>query len=195
MTKIMCAPNYPQQLQNISGRPLALTLKLYRMTPLQNLHSAIGELAYAIARADGQIQRQEAAKFLNIVVEELDNKHYDFDMAQIIFNIMRKEKIDTQTSYDWAMKEIRLNSHYLSPEMKKTFVMVMEKVAMACPPVTIDEMSLLERFKKDIKPLEGDPVYYGSNSPYSTKTLKLTYEKPYRLKASLFPPIFQNGIL
>lgn len=29
------------------------------MTPLQNLHSAIGELAYSIARADGTIQKEE----------------------------------------------------------------------------------------------------------------------------------------
>jgi hypothetical protein len=68
--------------------------------------------------------------------------------------------VDAKTSYDWAIKEIRLNSHYLSPELKDKFLQVMEKVARAYPPVTIEEMNLLERFKKDIAPLRGDPVYY-----------------------------------
>ena len=131
------------------------------MTPLENLHSAIGELAYAMAHADGTIQKEEREKFHNIVAAELRCKDYDFDVSDIIFQILDKDKIiDTQTSYDWAMKEIRLNSHYLSPKLKETFIKVMEKVAKAYPPVTQEEMNLLERFKKDIAPLKGDPVYY-----------------------------------
>lgn len=131
------------------------------MTSLQNLHSAIGELAYAIARADGAIQKEERKKFHDIVAAELRCKDYNFDISDIIFQILNRDKfIDTKTSYDWAMKEIRLNSHYLSPQLKETFVKVIEKVAKAYPPFTPEEMNLLERFKKDIAPLKGDPVYY-----------------------------------
>jgi uncharacterized tellurite resistance protein B-like protein len=131
------------------------------MTSLQNLHTAIGELAYAIARADGTIQKEEREKFHDIVAGELRSKHYDFDISEIIFQILDKDKyVDTKTSYDWAMKEIRLNSHYLSPELKQTFIKVMERVANAYPPVTYEESNLLEKFKKDIAPLRGDPVYY-----------------------------------
>ena len=131
------------------------------MTSLENLHSAIGELAYAIARADGTIQKEERQKFHDIVAAELRCKDYDFDISDIIFQILDKDKyIDSQTSYDWAMKEIRLNSHYLSPELKQTFIKVMEKVAKAYLPVTMEETNILEQFKKDIAPLKGDPVYY-----------------------------------
>ena len=131
------------------------------MRPIQNLHSAIGELAYAIARADGTIQKEERQKFHDIVAAELRCKDYDFDISDIIFQILDKDKyIDSQTSYDWAMKEIRLNSHYLSPQLKETFVKVLVKVAKAYAPITYEEMGLLERFKKDIAPLKGDPVYY-----------------------------------
>ncbi len=131
------------------------------MTPLQNLHSAIGELAYAIARADGDIQQEERKKFHDIVAAELRCKDYDFDISDIIFQILDRDKyIDAQTSYDWAMKEIRINSHYLSPQLKETFFKVLEKVAKAYPPVTHEEMSLLDKFKKDVEPLKGDPVYY-----------------------------------
>lgn len=132
------------------------------MTPIQNLHTAIGQLAYAVANADGTIQHEERKKFHDIVAAELRCKGYNFDISGIIFQIMDKDKIaNAETSYNWAMKEIRLNSHYLSPELKQTFVKVMEKVARAFPPVTEEEMALVERFKKDIEHLKGDPVYYG----------------------------------
>jgi len=141
------------------------------MTPLQNLHSAIGELAYAISRADGAIQKEEREKFHDIVAAELRCKDYDFDVSDIMFQILERDKfIDTVTAYEWAMKEIRINSHYLSPELKETFIRVIEKVAKAFPPVTSEESIVIERFKKDIAPLKGDPVYYERH--HSTKNIK-----------------------
>jgi uncharacterized tellurite resistance protein B-like protein len=131
------------------------------MTPLENLHYAIGELAYAIARADGTIQKAEREKFHAIIAAELRCKEYNFNVSDIIFQILDKEKYaDTQTSYDWAMKEIKLNSHYLSPQLKETFIKVIEKVAKAYPPITTEEKRWLEKFKKDIAPINGDPIYY-----------------------------------
>ena len=129
-------------------------------SPIQNLHYAIGELAYAVARADGRVQAEERKKFQAIVEAELRCKDYDFDLSDIIFKIMDKDQHDSQTVYNWAMHEIRTNSHYLSPEMKQTFIKVMEKVAKAYPPVTEKEKNLIEQFKKDIEPIHGDPVYY-----------------------------------
>lgn len=131
------------------------------MTPLENLHSAIGEIAYAIARADGAVQKEERNKFHDIVAAELRCKDYSFDVSDIIFQILDKDKyIDAKTSYDWAMKEIRLNSHYLSPKLKETFIKVLEKIAKAYPPVTYEEMDMIEKFKKDIASIKGDPIYY-----------------------------------
>ena len=131
------------------------------MTPEQNLHNAIGQLAYAIAKADGAIQKEETKKFHAIVEAELRCKDYDFDVSDIIFQVLEKDKfIDSNTAYDWAMKEIKLNSHYLSPSLKETFIKVIEKVAKAFPPVTAEEHKLVERFKMDIAPIHGDPVYY-----------------------------------
>lgn len=133
------------------------------MTPQQNLHSAIGKLAYAIARSDGEVQKEEREKFQAIVAAELRCKDWNFDISDIAFKMLEKEKfIDSKTSYDWAMKEIKLNSHYLSPEMKKTFIKVIEKIARSFPPVTKEEASLIEQFKHDIEEINGDPVYYGS---------------------------------
>jgi uncharacterized tellurite resistance protein B-like protein len=130
------------------------------MSPVENLHYALGELAYAIARADGRVQEPERKKFHDIVAAEIRCGDCNFDLSDIIFQIMDKEDLDTNTAYEWAMREIRLNSHYLSPEMKKTFMCVMEKVAKAFPPVVPVERSLMDRFRKDIEHIAGDPVYY-----------------------------------
>ena len=130
------------------------------MTPIQNLHYAIGQLAYTMARIDGKVQREERNKFHSIVEAELRCKDYGFDISDIIFQILDKDKPDPETSYNWAMNEIHLNSHYLSLKMKETFICVMEKVAKAFPPVTKSEANLLERFKKDMALVHGDPVFY-----------------------------------
>jgi uncharacterized tellurite resistance protein B-like protein len=132
------------------------------MTPVENLYYAIGELAYAIARADGEVQKEERRKFQDIVEAEMRCENYNFDISSIIFQIMVKDHESTETTYNWAMNQVRLNSHYLSPELKTTFLKVMEKVAKAYPPVTIEERNLIDKFKSDIEPLKGDPIYYRS---------------------------------
>jgi uncharacterized tellurite resistance protein B-like protein len=133
------------------------------MTSTQNLHYAMGQLAFAVAFSDGQVQKEEREKFDNIISAELRSKNYDFDVSDIIFKILDKEKHDVETVYNWAMHEIKLNSHYLSPVLKQTFIIIMEKIAKAFPPVTGEESKLIERFKNDIESIIGDPVYYESN--------------------------------
>jgi uncharacterized tellurite resistance protein B-like protein len=131
------------------------------MTPVENLHYAIVELAIAVALADGEIQKEERDQFHKLVETELRNKDYAFDISDIIFKVMDKQQVSsTSDAYNSALKEIKMNSHYLSPELKATFIKVMEKVANAYKPVTINEMLLIEKFKEDIAPIHGDPVYY-----------------------------------
>jgi uncharacterized tellurite resistance protein B-like protein len=136
------------------------------MTPLENLHYAIGELAYATAAADGKIDKKERDEFHNIVKAELRFcKDYGFDISDIIFQILDKDKQkDVEEIYNSAMHTIKTNSHYLSPKLKATFIKVMEHMAKAFPLITPSERSLVERFKKDIAPLNGDPIYYASKT-------------------------------
>jgi uncharacterized tellurite resistance protein B-like protein len=114
------------------------------MTPVENLHYAIGELAIAVALADGEIQKEERDQFHKLVETELRNKYYAFDISDIIFKVMDKQQVSsTSDAYNSALKEIKMNSHYLSPELKATFIKVMEKVANAYKPVTLKKILLL----------------------------------------------------
>jgi uncharacterized tellurite resistance protein B-like protein len=130
------------------------------MTSLESLYYAIGELAYAVARADGKIQEQEKEKIHQIVENALRNNEHNFDISEIVFKLMEKDKADSRASYNWAIKQIKLNSHYLSPKMKETIISVMEQVAEAYPPVTKEEHKLIEDCKKEIEVLYGDPIFY-----------------------------------
>jgi uncharacterized tellurite resistance protein B-like protein len=133
------------------------------MSPLENLHYAIGELAYTIARADGEVQKEEKKKFLQIIRQELNKGEGHEKVGEIIFTLMdKREHFDPNSTYDMAMKTLRNNSHYLSPQLKANFIRLLEKVAEAYPPVTREENAILKRFKDDIRPIEGDPVYYGN---------------------------------
>jgi uncharacterized tellurite resistance protein B-like protein len=131
-------------------------------SPTENLHYAIGELAYSIARADGAIQKEEKENLRSMIREELRTGAANFDLTGIIFHLLEKNPraYDCKTTYEWAMKEIRMNSHYLSPEMKEKFVHLLERVAKAFGTVTLEEKDIIEMFREDIGPLKGDPVYY-----------------------------------
>ena len=131
------------------------------MTPLQNLYYAIGELAYALARTDGMVQKEERQAFHNLINSELENQQSGYTISEIAFQVLDKQNATLPEVYEWAMREIKLNSHYLSPQLKKAMIRVMEKVAAAYPPVTIGEQLMIDKFEQDISLLEGDPVYYG----------------------------------
>lgn len=132
------------------------------MTPTENLYYALGELAYAVAMADGRIQKDEEKKLHGILQSELNVPEDTVSVADIIFHIMSKDHADAEEAYESAMNQIRLNSHYLSPEMKLGFLRVAEKVSQAFPPRMRSEKNMIARFRQDISSVTGDPVFYSS---------------------------------
>jgi uncharacterized tellurite resistance protein B-like protein len=132
------------------------------MTPIEGLYYALGEMAYAVARSDGKVQREEKAEFEEIVEKAVNQKDYGFEISEIIFKMLDKARTSVEEAYQSSLNMIRLNSHYLSPQLKNKFISVMEKIANAYPPVTKDEKNIIDRFKADFAPFKGDPVYYGS---------------------------------
>lgn len=133
------------------------------MDAIENLYMAVGELAYAVAMTDGKLQPDERQKFQEIVTKGLNQGNRDLDIADIIFKIMSKDKTNASDAYDQAIKEIHLNSHYVSPQMKSTFISVMADIAKAYLPVTAAEHQMIEKFKSEITGISGDPALYGNN--------------------------------
>ena len=129
------------------------------MTNIERLYYALGEVAYAIAKADGTIQKEERQK-LHLILEEEFKKHKSgFDFTEIIFQILAKEGMDSKTAYGWALKEIRLNSQYVSETLKQHFISTIKKVAEAFPPVERSERELIDDFIYQLKSVKGDDVF------------------------------------
>ncbi|KAA3651989.1 MAG: TerB family tellurite resistance protein [Bacteroidetes bacterium] len=121
------------------------------MNSVERLYYALGELAYAVAKADGQINFEERNKLHDIVVKGAKCHNYEFNVSEIIFHILQKENIfNVEDSYRSAMREIKANSKYLTDDMKAEFVAVLDKVARAFNSITKEERELIERFRKDI---------------------------------------------
>ncbi|MEQ8323147.1 MAG: TerB family tellurite resistance protein [Vicingaceae bacterium] len=115
----------------------------------RGLYYSLGILAYAVAKADGSIQKEEKDKLGSILQKEFRHKP-DFDYAEIIFQLLTKEDAGIARVYDWAFSEIKRNRHSLTEEMKVKMVRVMREVAMSFRPVTEEETAVIEKFVKDI---------------------------------------------
>lgn len=129
------------------------------MTPIQNLYLALGEAAYAVAMADGKVQKEEQEKFAKILKTEFAKHGLDFDYADIIFQVLKKDVMEPQTAYTWCLREMRLNSQYVSNRMKEKFVEVIKEVAASFPPVTKQEREYIDDFIYQLKEINGDPVF------------------------------------
>jgi uncharacterized tellurite resistance protein B-like protein len=121
------------------------------MDAMGNLFYALGQLSYAIANADGKIQREEKDNFHKILKEQFDAISPEMDTAEIIFELLRRDAIDTQTAYNWAINQIKLYSHHLDDNLKKGFITTIKKVAEVYPPVEPQEKALIEQFERDLK--------------------------------------------
>jgi len=128
------------------------------MTPLENIYMAIGQMAYAIAKSDGEVQFQEREQLEEILSEEFEKKVDSANHASIIFRVMEKENLSADQAYDAAMKELKMNSHYLSSAMKKHIIHIIERVAAAYPPITEEEDEFIRKFMVDVMAIKVDPV-------------------------------------
>ncbi|MBI3135417.1 MAG: TerB family tellurite resistance protein [Bacteroidetes bacterium] len=123
------------------------------MDAKQHLYYALGALAYAVAKADGKVQAEEREKVKEIVNEGIQHE-IDFTYTDIIFQLLQKDKMGFKDVYTWAMHAFETGKYYLTPEVKKQFIAVIEQVAEAFPPADPVERALIARFGEDISKME-----------------------------------------
>ena len=125
------------------------------MTPIENLYYAFGELMYAMVISDGRIQKEEREKIDSLMQNEF-RKHPE---GIIIYKLLKKDKRDLKTAYDWAIHQLKLNSQYVNDTLKVSFMKIITEVAQAAPPVTSEEQGLLNDFQSELNKIKGDPVF------------------------------------
>jgi tellurite resistance protein len=117
--------------------------------PQEDLYIGLGNLAYAVAKADGELSKEEE-EALTEILEEQDHG----DIALFAFKIKHHMNSLPEEAYRFALRRLRANEQEFSEDQKEQFIYVLDKVAHASKGVNSKEQRLLERLRKDLKSLQ-----------------------------------------
>lgn len=123
------------------------------MDAQQNFFFGFGYIAYAVAMADGRVQKPEQETLHAIVNKGIKSVASDFDYSDLGFEIMEQEHLDAESSYLWGMDAIKQSGYTLTDALTKILVDTLEKVGEAFPPTSPKEHEYIERFKEDVSHL------------------------------------------
>lgn len=118
------------------------------MTEKEHLYYGLGMVAYAVARADGEIQAAEKLELQHLLSEWAKHMERDFDVSSIIFKVINSVKPRLDDGFELGMKYIALGNAQLDERTKERFIYLIKDIAHAYPGVTTDERALAKRFEK-----------------------------------------------
>ena len=122
------------------------------MDARDHLFYGFGQIVYAMALSDGQVQSAERDSLHRQMEEGFQKHQIDYTNTEIIFELLDKEKVFTaEETYKEGLKNMKLGGHKMEPHYKGGFINILETIAMSFPPVTIEERHLLDHFKEDLE--------------------------------------------
>ena len=124
------------------------------MTHRQHLCYALGELAYAVAKADGVVVKKERQKLHDIISKELSPVDFNYEIAKIIFEMVDKQNKSAESVYKEAVETIQAYSGSFDPQLRLVFLRTLEKIERADPPISNVRKELLQKFREEISRLD-----------------------------------------
>ncbi len=119
-----------------------------RMSPqIANLYSAVGELAYVMARTDQEMSQEEKDAFKRVIQMKLGA--FDWLAAKRFDVLDSVIDLNVEVIYEHALYLIQKNAQALDEEMIEDFQKVMIEVAKVSG-VSPEENELMRRFRQDI---------------------------------------------
>ncbi|MFN7118473.1 MAG: TerB family tellurite resistance protein [Saprospiraceae bacterium] len=110
---------------------------------IERLHDAMGELIYAVAKADGLIQESEMQK-----LEEILQKHPWASNIHWSFNYEQNRNNSLEEAYTKALETCK---EYGPSEEYEFLFEVLYEIAKASNGLNAEEAQLIVRFKLDLK--------------------------------------------
>ncbi len=123
-------------------------------------YTALGNLVYAIAKADGSIQTEESSKIFYFVISqlvELEKESGDGKNALEAFNTekefhrLQKEDTTVEKAYDGFVAFLEKNKNHFDEKLKNTCIDVMERVAEAYNDIEDSEKELMDKIRNKIQ--------------------------------------------
>lgn len=118
----------------------------------ENIHRAMGSLAYAIAMADGEVQPEEVDTIKRLAQKEFELSETDNEWIKKMFEQLASSKISLDDAYNYAIDVLESNryDYDFDEGMKKKCVNFMKKIADAFSEISYSEVSIIHRFEKDM---------------------------------------------
>jgi uncharacterized tellurite resistance protein B-like protein len=119
---------------------------------LQNIHIAMGSLAYAIAKADGVIQEEEKSMIKKLAQNEFELSEADNEWISNMFNKLEKDNISLDEAYSYAIDTLNANrfDYDFTDAIKAKCISFMEKVSESFDGISGEEQQVIDRFKVDM---------------------------------------------
>lgn len=115
------------------------------MNASQKIYYALGELAYLVAMADGELQNSEIRKLHEIVIKEIKLHNASFEYSDIIFNVLSQEKPNLELIYRLAIEELSSASDFVTPELKTQIISVLTNIAEAYQGINPKQQELIDK--------------------------------------------------
>jgi uncharacterized tellurite resistance protein B-like protein len=118
----------------------------------ENIHRAMGSLAYAIAMADGEVQTEEIEIIRKLAQVEFELSATDNEWINKMFDQLSASKITLDDAYNYAIDVLESNryDYDFDEGMKKKCVNFMKKIADAFSEISYSEGSIIKRFEQDM---------------------------------------------
>jgi uncharacterized tellurite resistance protein B-like protein len=113
--------------------------------PQQDLFVGLGSLAYAVAKADGELHIEEEQVFKDLLQEQTFG-----DIA--VFAIGQKAKVNClpEEAYQFAFRRFAANMKDFSRRQKEQFFHILNQVAQARQGICAVESAMLKRIRVDL---------------------------------------------
>lgn len=117
------------------------------MTAYEHLFYGFGHIAYAIALSDGEVQKEEEEKLKEIVNHQLELHNVEYDLSSIVFQIVEEDAVfNCDEAFEIGIKNMELGSQHLTDELKKTFIVIANEIAVSFPPFSPEESRYVNKF-------------------------------------------------
>lgn len=116
--------------------------------PAQEISLGLGSVVYALAKADGCIEPDEANRLRELLTHEPHG-----DLAWYAFQLHQRYEKSYREAYGYALRRFRNNRDELDESQKARFVRILEQIAAADAEVAKRERVLIDQFQSDLRAL------------------------------------------
>ena len=119
----------------------------------QNIYSAMGNLAYAVAKADGIIQNEEKEVIRNTAQEILFTEEISNDFIDKMFETLEEKNISAADAYNYALDvlEANRNDYDFYTSTKNKCILFLESIADSFQGSSAQELEIINQLKKDLE--------------------------------------------